>query len=192
MSNCYFIQTARLGIRRADAADAEFIHALWTSPEVMKYVGFSQGLPITVEAVRRQLCEGPEGEFGSRLMVEDLVSGDRIGQTKLSIPDEHGICEPDIKLHPSTWGKGYGRELWHALIDYAFEHSDARTVQGTPNRSNTASVRMQRGAGMIQVGEGVFETHIGKVPGAIPVPHYVLHISREAWEAQASKRQPEE
>ena len=184
MSDSRFLKTPRLGVRQATADDAPFIHGLWTSPDVMKYVGFSQGLPISVEEVRKQIVNGPSAEFGSRHVVELLTTGERIGQTKLDIPDAQGICEPDIKLHPSVWSRGYGTELWRALIDYAFEHSAATIVQGTPNRHNIASVRMQMGAGMVQVDEGVFDGHLGKAPGAIRVPYLKLQITREQWLAR--------
>ncbi len=184
MSDSRFLKTPRLGVRKATADDAAFIHGLWTSPAVMKYVGFSQGLSISVEEVRRQIVDSPSAEFGSRLVVELLTTGERIGQTKLEVPDTQGICEPDIKLHPSVWGWGYGTELWRALIDYAFAHSSATIVQGTPNRHNIASVRMQMGAGMVQVDEGVFDGHLGNAPGAIRVPYLKLQITREQWLAR--------
>jgi RimJ/RimL family protein N-acetyltransferase len=116
------------------------------------------------------------------LIVERMGGGTRIGQAKLGNVDNDGISEPDIKLHPSVWGKGFGGELWSALITYTFEHSDARIVQGTPNRNNTASLRMQLGAGMEQVDEGVFTGPVGgRHPGAIPVPYYKLQITRSQW-----------
>ncbi len=176
--------TQRLTVRRATAGDAAFIHGLWTSPAVMRYVGFPRGLDISVDDVRRQIEATNDADFGSRLIVKRIEDGRRIGQTKLGVPDEDGICEPDIKLHPEVWGRGYGTELWNALIDYAFEHSDARIVQGTPNRGNTASVRMQTGAGMHAVDEGVFDGHLEKVPGAAPVPYLKLQITRRAWTAR--------
>jgi len=179
--------TRRLRVRRATTEDATFIHALWTSPAVMRYVGFPRGLDVSVDDVRRQVKATNDTDFGSRLIVECADDGRRIGQTKLGIPDKDGICEPDIKLHPEVWGHGYGTELWNALIDYAFEHSDARIVQGTPNRHNTASVRMQMGAGMRTVDEGVFDGHLEKVPGAVPVPYLKLQITRREWSARKER-----
>ena len=187
----YFLMTDRLAIRQATAEDANYIHSLWTSPDVMKYVGYPRGLLIDVEEVQSQIERDGGGEFGSRLIVEDRRTGERIGQTKLGIPDENGICEPDIKLHPDHWGVGYGSELWTALIDYAFTHPETQIVRGTPNRSNIASVRMQRGAGMETIAEGEFSNEGSPHPGAVPVPHYVLHISREQWMEKARRMQEE-
>jgi len=181
--------TRRLRVRRATTEDATFIHALWTSPAVMHYVGFPRGLDVTVDEVRRQIEATNDADFGSRLIVERIEDGRGIGQTKLGVPDDDGVCEPDIKLHPGVWGRGYGTELWNALIDHAFEHSDARVVQGTPNRDNAASVRMQRRAGMRKVADGVFDAHLGKAPGTVPVPYVKLQITRQEWFARRSRRQ---
>ena len=37
-------ETERLIVRIATEADVELFYALWTNPQVMKYVGFPQGI----------------------------------------------------------------------------------------------------------------------------------------------------
>lgn len=184
MTDCYFLRTPRLGIRRATSIDAAFIHSLWTMPTVMQYVGFPQGLAITVDEIEKGIASSPESDFGSLLIAAHLETAQQIGQCKIGAPDSDGICEPDIKLHPQFWGNGYGRELWAAMIDHAFANSSASIVQGTPNQANAASIRMQMGAGMIQVDEDVFPNHPSPHPGAVPVPYYKLQITREQWLAR--------
>lgn len=184
MTDQYLLRTTRLGIRRVRTADAPFIQALWTTPDVMHFVGFPNGLAITIGDVRRQIESGPDSEFGSLLIAELLDTGLPIGQCKIGTPNADRTCEPDIKLKPEYWGNGYGKELWRALIDYTFQHSSAEIVQGTPNRANTASVRMQLGAGMIKVDEGVFEPNLTLHPDAVPVPYYKLQITREQWKSR--------
>ncbi|MFC2108384.1 GNAT family N-acetyltransferase [Candidatus Bipolaricaulota bacterium] len=178
------LTTHRLVVRRAGMADAEFIHGLWTNPDVMHFVGFPRGLAISVDDVREQIETSPDSEFGSRLIAELLETGTPIGQCKLGAIDADGVCEPDIKLKPAHWGNGYGKELWIALVDYAFTRSSAKVVQGTPNRDNLASVQMQMGAGMVKVDEGVFESHTEMHPGAVPVPYYKLQITRQQWKSR--------
>ena len=181
--NCV-LATQRLRIRRAQAADARFIYTLWTTPEIMRSVGFPKGLSITIDEVREQIEGSPDSEFGSLLIVLSQEPNEAIGQARIGLPDAEGICEPDIKLDPEFWGNGYGKELWPALIDYAFLHSSAKIVQGTPNCSNLASVRMQMGAGMVKVDEGVFESHLNMQPDTAPVPYYKLQITREQWQSR--------
>ena len=183
MSYSYFLKTARLGIRRAQATDAMSIHDLWTNPVVMQCVGFPNGLAITVDEIRKGIERSPDSEFGSLLIANSLETGLPIGQCKIGAPNSDGVCEPDVKLRPEFWGNGYGRELWEALIEHAFTNPAVHIVQGTPNRANTASVRMQLGSGMVQVDEGVFSNHPSPHPGAVPVPYFRLQITRKQWQS---------
>lgn len=180
----HVLVTQRLCIRRAQAEDAAFIHSLWTTPAVMHFVGFPKGLVVMIDEVRKTIPGGPDSEFGALLIVSIQETNEVIGQCKIGTPDAEGICEPDIKLKPAYWKNGYGRELWAALIDHAFTHSSTKIVQGTPNRANTASVRMQQGAGMTKVDEGVFESHLSMQPAAVPVPYYKLQITRQQWKSR--------
>lgn len=74
------------------------------------------------------------------------------------------------------------------MIDHAFIHSSAEIVQGTPNRANTASVRMQQSAGMVKVDEGAFESHLNMQPDTAPVPYYELQITRGQWKSRREMR----
>lgn len=179
--------TQRLCVRRAKSADARFVHLLWTSPAVMGFVGFPNGLAVTIDEVGKTIEKGPDSEFGALLIVSIAATNQAMGQCKIGAPDADGICEPDIKLMPEYWGNGYGTELWSALIDHAFTHSFAKIVQGTPNRANTASVRMQMGAGMAKVDEGIFEPNLTIHPDAVPVPYYRLQIVRQEWRARRER-----
>ena len=140
----YVLHTSQLRVRRAEPADAEFIRSLWSSPRVMCFVGFPKGLATTANEIEKQIEGNSASELGVLLIAETLKSNVRVGQCKIGAPDEEGICEPDIKLKPEHWGDSCGKELWAAMIDYAFTHSPAEIVQGTPNRANTASVHMQQ------------------------------------------------
>ncbi|MFC2083151.1 GNAT family N-acetyltransferase [Candidatus Bipolaricaulota bacterium] len=178
------LTTKRLTVRRAESSDAGFVESLWTMPAVMRLVGFPEGIALSADEVRRTIESGQSTVLGSILIVSLSKQGQIIGQAKVGAPDAEGISEPDIKLHPEYWGCGYGKELWPALIDYAFKYSSADIVQGTPNRDNTASVRMQIGAGMVQVDEGVFPAAKHLHPEAVPVPYLKLHMTRRQWQSR--------
>jgi len=147
----------------------------------MRCVGFPKGLNITIANIEAQIERTSASNFGSLLVAESLKTRTRIGQCKIGSPDSEGICEPDIKLAPEFWRNGYGGKLWQAMIDYAFTHSDAKIVQGTPNRANTASVRMQKACGMQIIDEGVFEPNLAFDSSAIAVPYFLFQITREQW-----------
>jgi RimJ/RimL family protein N-acetyltransferase len=167
----------------ATGDDASFIASLWSDPLVMRHVGFPRGIPTAAEDVPRRIeC----GKGLDALLIAQLrASGDPIGQCTLGTPDSLGISEPDIKLHPSFWGRGYGRELWAALVDQLFRHSACATARGTPNVENMASIRMQESAGMRRVGGGTFEFPDSMKPFTEPVPYALYEITRDEWERRA-------
>jgi len=154
----------------------------------MRHVGFPRGVPTAAEDVPRRIQRG-EG-LCALLIAELRASREPIGQCMLGTPDSLGISEPDIKLHPSFWGCGYGRELWAALIDQLFRHSPCAIVRGTPNIENTASVRMQESAGMRRVGGGTFEFPDSMKPFTEPVSYALYEITREEWDRQAHGTTP--
>jgi len=181
-------ETQRLIVRAATSDDASFIVSLWSDPRVMRHVGFPRGIPTAAEDVPRRIERGKG--LDALLVARLRASGEPIGQCMLGTPDSFGVCEPDIKLHPSFWGRGYGRELWAALIDQLFRHSACATVRGTPNIVNTASIRMQESAGMRRAGGGTFEFPDSMKPFTEPVPCALYEITREEWDRRALKTSP--
>lgn len=171
-------ETARFNVREAGEADAPFIVSLWSDPQVMRFVGFPSGIPTAVDDVPRRMRRGG---WTALLIAEDRISRESIGQCLLGAPDACGVAEPDIKLAPCFWGRGYGRELWTALVDQLFLHSPCAVVRGTPNIGNMASIRMQESAGMRRVGQGVSEFPDEMRAFTLPVPYFVYEITREEW-----------
>ena len=178
-------RTPRLHVRPADTAAAAWIRALWSDPRVTAFVGFPQGIPTSTREIEAQI-ERNLGRPLKRLLIAERVTDDLpIGQVKLGEPDSEGVSEPDIKLLPSFWRLGYGRELWGAMIDHLFRTTECKTVQGTPNIRNIASIRMMESAGMVRVGEGTFEPSGPLRSSMTAVPHYVYQIARQAWDVQS-------
>lgn len=174
-------ETERLVVRTATEDDADLFYALWTNPQVMKNVGFPEGLRVTRRELERRLSKQSDSEF-ERLLIVELKSTDQaIGECKLSYPDEDGIAEPDLKLLPEFWGYRYGVEVWRELVAYQFAHTACGIIQATPNRHNTASIKMQEAVGCVRIGESVhhFPWHMQSY--TTPVHHYVYHLNRTDW-----------
>ena len=176
------LETKRLTIRIATEADVELFYTLWTNPQVMTYVGFPQGIPLTLEGMKARKPEPKASEFHRHLVVELKATGQAIGEAWLTSPDEEGMAGPDCKLLPEFWGHKYGREAWQALVDYEFTHTDCEAVVGSPNVENIASIKMQEAAGMVRTGEDVYEFPESKRDYTTPVHCYIYKITREAWE----------
>lgn len=178
--------TPRLEVREATADDVEFIVSLWRDPRVMNYVGFPSGIPTAADDVPRRIRCG--AGLTALLIAESRETREAIGQCLLGALDPAGVCEPDIKLAPAYWKRGYGRELWAALIDELFLRSSCFIVRGTPNVANAASIRMQEGAGMKRVGEGISEFPASMRAFTTPVSYAVYEITRAEWQRRRMGR----
>ncbi len=163
-------------------SDLDFYFTLWTNPEVMRHVGFPQGLPLTQEGMRARPFQQGETEFDQLLVIELKLTGQAIGECKLSRPDDDGIAEPDIKLLPDYWGRRYGSEVWQGIVSYQFEHTDCDAIVTTPNVANAAAIRLYEAAGAVRAGEGVYEFPEAMRDFTTPVHSYTYRLSRSDWQ----------
>ena len=177
----FICETERLYIRLATVDDAPLIHALWTDPRVMRFVGFPNGLTDSLESISSRISKSGSSEFSQLLIVERKDNHEVIGQCKMDLPDADGISETDVKLLPEHWGRGYGVEVKRALVDYLFTHTDCRSVQATPNVENIASIKMQEAVGGTRISEGIYEFPESMKSFTIPVHYYVYQVTRETW-----------
>lgn len=175
-------ETERLRVRAARDEDVGLFYALWTDPLVMRNVGFPRGLPVTHEGLKETLSRQGTSEFDRLLVVELKETGEAIGECKLSRPDQSGIAEPDVKLLTRFWGHRYGVEVWSALVDYQFAHTDCTVVQATPNIENAASIKMQEAVGAVLVGEDVHRFPDSMHDYTVPVHHHIYGVNRVDWE----------
>ncbi len=179
----YVFTTSRLRVRLAvpDSRDLDFLCNLWNDPRVMRFVGFPQGLDITSGQLEEQLTVDREDPFDRVLMVEMKGTGEVIGQCKLGSSNQEGVAHTDVKLKPEFQGRGYGTEIKQALLDYQFTHTDCVAVEGSPNKMNAASIRMQEKVGGVVVKEGVFKAPEECAVPRCDVPYFLYHVTREAW-----------
>jgi RimJ/RimL family protein N-acetyltransferase len=165
----------------------------------MQYVGFPKGLRVSREDIEARIAaqmtrvgDPPytaEAVLDQLLVVALKATGEAIGECKLGAPDEAGVAEPDTKLLPAYWGHKYGTEVWQALVDYLFTHTDCTTVAGSPNVDNVASIKMQEAAGGVRVDESVYEFPEAMRAFTTPVHCYIYHVSREDWQRRRTGEQ---
>jgi len=156
---------------------------LWTDPEVMRHVGFPQGLRTDSDQIREQLVNQSKTEYDCVLAVSLKSTGELIGQCKLGSPDKEGAAGTDVKLMPRFWGNKYGVEIKKALVDYLFTHTSCDCVTATPNVNNPASIHMQEAVGGRRMGEKVcsFPEHMADY--TTDVHYYDYRVFREDWSA---------
>lgn len=177
------LQTTRLLIRSAVAEpeDISFLYLLWTNPEVMRFVGFPKGLRTSLSQIKTQLEDYGPGKFDRTLIVSERQQGVPVGECKLGSADDEGIAHTDVKILPKYQGKGYGKEIKLALLEYLFTRTTCSGVRATPNQLNKASVRMQESVGGKRVKEGVYCFPERMREYTCDVPYVEYMVSREDW-----------
>ncbi len=143
------LETERLELRPYNDGDLENLHALYSSPDVARWLYYE---PSTLEQSREKLarkvagCELSE-EHGLSAAVE-LRDGTYVGDVVLfDLKVEHKTVELGFSLDPRHQGQGYATEASRALVDWAFAQGFHRVI-GRLEARNTASARVLEKLGM--------------------------------------------
>jgi ribosomal-protein-alanine N-acetyltransferase len=153
------LTTARLRLRPCSAADVDALHALWTDPQVRRFLWDDVVIDRATAAERVTSSETSFAGAGWGLWaMEPLEGGTLIGVI--------GLVEMDALLGPEIV---YASE---ALLDYAFEALCFAQVPGRTDTPNRASARVLERLGMTFVGEALVHGN----------PHVCYAISREDWQ----------
>ncbi len=159
----------------------ELFFRLWNNPEVMKNVGFPEGLGVTREDISRLIQKKNGSVPDALLVVIRKLDGVAIGECKLGSLDEYGISNTDVKLLPEFWGRGYGTEIKRGLVTYLFEKTSCKAVRATPNIENRASQKMQERVGARLVGSGVYKFPSNMRQKTRDVQYLEYLLTREDW-----------
>lgn len=143
------IDTARLRLRPFAAHEAPALHALWTTPDVRRYLWDDRTIPLaeTEEIVERSQALFAESRFGLwsiRPGADDRLVGFG-GYWYFRDPPELELL---LGLAPDEWGRGYATEAGLALIRYGFDQLGFDDVRGSTDAPNQASVRLMARLGM--------------------------------------------
>jgi RimJ/RimL family protein N-acetyltransferase len=117
---------------------------------------------IQLDLHSRGTPRAPFGLFQVLLADEDLAIGD-VGFH--APPDELGEVSVGFDIVPVARGRGFAREALSAVLGWALEHPEVRSVHADTDLVNLASQRVLVGVGMRLVAdEGdrkVYEIHAG-------------------------------
>ena len=119
---------------------------LWESAEVMKYVGFPEGLGWDSDKYEKHWKTMAEDTDNIYLALENK-DGLFLGEAKISYPDESGICEHDLKLLPEYWGKGLAREAWLAILEASARRWPKARALVTPSVENNRAIKLYESLG---------------------------------------------
>jgi [ribosomal protein S5]-alanine N-acetyltransferase len=155
------LQTRRLRLRRASAADGLVLHELWNKPEARRYLFDNSPVEMSAADDLLNSCLSLAGAgLGLWLSVEK-ESGRVIGCAGLLPvlsaaeyePRLLGMIEPLVVLDPLYWGRGFASESLDAMLGYAFESLGANVVGAVNDIPNIASSRMLKRVGFYELSE---------------------------------------
>lgn len=141
-------ETPRLLIRRLEPADIPAIVAVWTDPEVTRYMGGPRDPALVREVLERDLHEDGVDPITSYAVIE-RASGRLVGDCGFLRKTVDGRDEIELVyvIAADAWGKGYATEAAAALRDAAVRMGIRRLI-ALIEPENAASARVAEKIGM--------------------------------------------
>lgn len=166
------LATARLRLRPVAARDVDALHALWTDPQVRRWLWDDVVIARETAAARVAASQASFAASGWGLWALELRSdGALAGAAGLVEIDPALGPELVYSLHPAHQGCGYATEASRAVLDHAFGALDLARVPGRTDAPNLASARVLERLGMRFEGETLVSGN----------PHVCYAIARDEW-----------
>lgn len=129
-----------LEIKESTAADVKNIQRLWADGDVMRFVGFPDGLQESEESLLEWLDHlGSVRPMANHYSIYE--DGVYCGETNYSIDAEHESASLDIKLFRFARGRGIAAKALACSIGEAFKHG-AKTVWVDPSPENSKAIAL--------------------------------------------------
>lgn len=144
------LATERLRLRPHNADDAEWLHELYSQPDVARYL---LDEPWTAEVTHDKLTErlsktDIDGETGALALVIEH-DGVPIGDLALWLTDhKHRQGEIGWVLDPAHGGQGFASEAVRAVLALGFDHYRLHRVTAQMDARNSASAALARRVGL--------------------------------------------
>lgn len=136
-------------IKETTAKELDNVKALWADGDVMKFVGFPDGLLQTDDEMKAWLdwIESERPKVNHYSIFDGSVY---CGETFYSIDSKHGNnASMDIKLFGFARGKGIAAKALSYAIEQAFENG-AEKVWVDPNPNNEKALTLYKRLGFVQ------------------------------------------
>ncbi len=164
----------KVDIRPTGEGDLENVQRLWASPEVMRFVGFPEGLHQSMEHLRNEwlpwVQEPPIRQHYSVYAQGIGYCGESFYQV-----DETGLACMDIKLLPCARGKGIAYAALSYALDQAFRAGKAERAYVDPHPENRKALALYASLGFLPAER---PAHLK------PWDSTYFELSRAAWEAR--------
>ena len=143
------ILTARLRLRPLSLDDVDVVHALWTDPDVRRYLWDDVVIPRErAEEMVRSIVAGFERNGRGMWLIYEQSAAAPCGFCGFLPRTEPDRAELIYGLAPHAWGKGYATESARAVMEYGFETLNVPTIAAAADVPNAASVRVLERLGM--------------------------------------------
>lgn len=151
----YVLQTARLSLRHAVPEDGEFLLALLTDPDFIRYIG-DRGVR-TLEDTPAYVANGPQAsyrEHGYGLYIVELrESGTPIGLCGLVRRDYLAHADLGFAFLPAYRGQGYAHEAARATLAHARDDFGMAHLAAVTSLDNEPSMSLLRKLGFDHTGQ---------------------------------------
>lgn len=160
------LETKRVIIKTPEKTDFNDLLALWTDPDVMKYIG--DGSVQTKAQVQEFLTNAEPylKEYGLGFFSAfEKKTGNLIGQAGLFHLDlniKQSEIELAYRLHKKYWHLGYTTELAKALIHWGFSELSLPKIIAIVHPENERSRRVMEKSGMSY--QGMIDYRESKIP----------------------------
>jgi RimJ/RimL family protein N-acetyltransferase len=136
--------TPRLKLRWLREADTEDYFAVFSDPQVMRYLGRAAWTERSQASDQiAKMLDNQASGVGLRLAIELRETGRLIGDACLfHFDDANRRCETGYSLASAHWGRGYAFEAMEALLGYGFDALDLNRVEADIDPLNAASGRV--------------------------------------------------
>lgn len=142
-------ETQRLLIRHLELTDTDSMFAIFSLPEVTKWMG--DGSPLTRELCGKWIEVSQKNYvtkgFGASAVIEKST-GEFIGCSGIVYDSERQEPEIIYAFQPNTWGKGYASELVPAMLNYGLTQCGLTYILATIAEPNKASAHIVEKTGM--------------------------------------------
>lgn len=152
------LDTERLRLRAFAVEHLDALHALWTDPDVRRYLWDDR--VISRERAAKVIADSEhnfeERGFGFWAMLLRAEGDALIGFCGYRLFEETGEPELLYGILPRFWGKGLVSEAAHAVIRDGFERCGFQRIIAATDTPNQSSVKVMQRLGMLFLKRGKF------------------------------------
>lgn len=165
-----FAQNNNIRFCRIQERRHNSIRTLWECGEVMRHVGYPQGLGWSPQQYESYWSRHGRDVEMIHLAVED-PNGIFLGEARIGFPDNDNFCQHDLKLMPQFQHRGLGRQAWQMILQLADARWPGANALVTPSARNDAAINLYLKLGFQFDGGPLEWNGDSSIPNAVPLEY---------------------